>query len=611
MADPRYDFEPGSEEALAAARAPVAPPSEFQRASAEAAPNSSEMTQEDYLRLMDPRVLNAPVDVAAAEASVINDELAQAEALKQDAMKSQAALQGSSPDMAQENAAVGAGLYGSASENLQKKVVTRSPRPGYGPNKAALEKEGKLISEVPKLQGNVQEAELGQAMMQSDLLQAEADKQQELHAEMIGRQQAQAAREQAVRQKVFETQDVVQKSVAEAAKASDIDPDRAWGEKGIGAKIAAVIAAGLLGWAGMDPFAHINSVIQNSLDAQKYNRDQKRAQVGIATNAANAQLSAYDQIRAQIGDEQVADEAYRLRSLQVIYAQAEAKLADAGVTVLSEKQKLFMNGLEQQITEQMRRVGVATEANTPYVTSVRPALSGLAAKLEYEKGKTGLGMMAQGAEQAVSETGQNQRQTNAAQIDIAKEERAAAARGGEAPPEERRIDTLIRNTYRQQAGPLVEELRQIGEFRKMYPSGEIPGYSSLSSFSGVELTEEQRKAQRLLVRIVMKRLRPESGAAISEREIDRESGGLIDGKQSDTASWIHEAKELLKHSNENDVWSIIDEREAEAQAGLDWAGRGVPERIINEMHGQEGPRPRPAPVPYGTRGGSVVTKDQQ
>lgn len=82
-----------------------------------------------------------------------------------------------------------------------------------------------------------------------------------------------------------------------------------------------------------------------------------------------AQENLLGWLRTQTGDERVADEAFRVWSLQQIQKQAMAKLADAGVDVQAAQSHEFILGLKQKIVDATRQMEIVAATTVPFFTS--------------------------------------------------------------------------------------------------------------------------------------------------------------------------------------------------------------------------------------------------
>jgi hypothetical protein len=390
---------------------------------------------------------------------------------------------------------------------LMRKVEQRVP---------VMQRNDGLIGGERQAAIQMQEAELDREMTNTNLLAQQAMEQRRLHNDMLTTQMAQRQRAEAVRANVDQAYKGVQKATAEFAKASDIDPDRGWGEKGVGAKIAAVIASGLLGFAGRDPFAHINAVIENSIDAQKSNMAKKSAAADQARGQQAAAVSAYDQIRAQIGDEALADEAYRLSALETIRSQALAKLQNANVQVLDANQQAFMNGLDQQIAEKTRNLELVSATTPKTITTVRSPYTPEQRAMLKTMGTEGLKASAAGADKSIDIVAKRQEQGRDVEGKIAIEEAKNAAGGPLSDADSKLLMAHVDNT--QKAGTLSD---LINDFQKDYGDRDIPGRGISSATDIVFSPNERADANSRLSQIVDSIGRLQSGGAITSDEAER------------------------------------------------------------------------------------------
>lgn len=361
-----------------------------------------------------------------------------------------------------------------------------------------------------------QEAELDREIVNTNLLGQQAMEQRRLHNDMLTTQMAQRQRAEAIRRNVDEAYRGVEKATAEFAKADDVDPDRGWAEKGVGAQIAAVIAAGLLGFSGRDPFAHINAVVERSIDAQKSNIAKRSAAVDQARARQASAVSAYDQIRAQIGDEALADEAYRLSALETIKSQALAKLQNANVSVLNAQQQAFMNGLDQQIAEKRRNIELVSATTPKTITTVRSPYTPEQRAMLKTMGTEGLKASAAGADKAIDIVAKRQEQGRDVQGKIAIEEAKNAGGGPLSDADSKLLMAHVDNT--QKAGALQD---LITDFITDYGDRDIPGRGISSATDVIFSPNERADAQSRLSQIVDSIGRLQSGGAITSDEAER------------------------------------------------------------------------------------------
>jgi hypothetical protein len=249
---------------------------------------------------------------------------------------------------------------------------------------------------------------------------------------MRQREQQRQARMEEQRAAVSKAYAAVQKADREFQQSDEIDPDKGWGDKGIAAQITAVIASALLGFAGMDPFTHIDSVTEQSLAAQRANLDRKKARVDSAQGVQSASENLLGQLRAQLGDEATADDAFRLWALQGVKAQMVAKLSEAGVKVLSAQQREIMATTDQQIAEARRRLELTAATNAPTISrSVSPYTSDQRA-LDRDIARSGLKQLETAGAKTLDVVADRQAQARGFVADERKASIEAAGKAGEA-----------------------------------------------------------------------------------------------------------------------------------------------------------------------------------
>ncbi|HKY49854.1 MAG TPA: hypothetical protein VJP45_01225 [Candidatus Limnocylindria bacterium] len=315
-----------------------------------------------------------------------------------------------------------------------------------------------------------QEAELDREILNTNLLADQAWQQRKIAADMEARDQMQRQKQEAARAAVDETHRAVELARNEFAKADDVNPDRGWAQKGVAAQIAAVIASGLLGFAGRDPFAHINAVIERDIDAQKSNIAKRRQAVDTAGAAHATAVSAYDQVRAQLGDERLADEAFRISALEQIKSEALAKLQNANVQVKTAEQQAFLNGLDQQIAEKRRGLELVAATTPQKIVRVSSPYTGAQQALLKEQAKSGLRMQERSGEQAVELVGKRQEQEREirGKIDV---ERAKEAAGG--PLSDKEVALLQTHVDDTKAAGAISDL--IDDLASDYEGSDVPG----------------------------------------------------------------------------------------------------------------------------------------
>lgn len=364
------------------------------------------------------------------------------------------------------------------------------------------------------------QAAIDTARLNTQLLQREADTQAALTQQIQQREQARQQRAEQQRQSVESAYREVQRANLDLQNAAEIDPDKGWAEKGTAAKIAAVIASGLLGFAGMDPFAHIRSVIDDSIAAQKANQDRLRGRVDSAQGVQAASENLLGQLRTQLGDEALADEAYRLTMLQDIKAQSQAKLSNAQVNELSAAQAAFMNGLDQQIAETQRRLEL-TAATTPdrIYSSRSPYTPEQRAMLKAEHA-AGLKAVESGGAGAVEAIGKREADERKISGDVEKER----IKGMQLSDADSKL--LMQHVDNTQAAGALGDL--IADFNADYAGKDIPGRGASRIVDWATPNDVADAEVKLsLIEDTIGRL--QSGGAITDDEAERFKGWIRAG----------------------------------------------------------------------------------
>jgi len=427
------------------------------------------------------------------------------------------------------------------------------------------------------------------------------------YAQEAGRQQARidvmeqkALRDAQRQQDAIKASQLVMSKVSEAAdrlnESPDIDPNRYWASQSAGRKAGWAISAGLLGFAGLNPFGALQQAISNDIDAQKANFAQKQAGFAARQGELDSSRSVYQDIRTAIGDEQATD----LMMEQARLAQAEtafkAMAVKEGIPPAIAANNLFLTQLQQRNAEITKTLGEMM-AKTPERIGGgwKPLLRGPQRTIAMKEYERAAGRADAFDTLAITQGG-------AAAHDAAAIE-AERVKAGVKSEETSKLEYQQRKDYVKDTAPLVEEIRQIKKYKEDY-ANDIPGFGELGWLGRADMTDAQQSAYRRLVRIVLLRLRPESGAAISDSEIERESGGMIGGEKNEKASMIAEAKESLRNMDEADVRAMLDERLEEAQSRLDYFGRPQDEPEVERVH-----RGRIAPRAAISGGGGVHQPD--
>lgn len=333
---------------------------------------------------------SAELDRQAAQAAV----MAKVEAAK----RADAQRRGDPTYGAQEMQQGGQASFGQAFEALGAPgTVSRSPRPFYRETKqynermAGTAQQPGLVDEVVPLAQQTQQAELEQNRIAAESMEEMADRQLKAMTMLRANQQAAAERGTAQLQRQQKVNDLALAAADDLAKTADTDPGKGWADAPLWSKFFAVIGAGLMGWAGnSDPTAMIRSVTEQSIRTQEAALAKKQARVGNLQNQAGLESSLYEKIQADSASKMEGDLVYTKAILMHAQQQAMARLQRAGVQTLNAQQQQFLNSLQQEVAGIDLELGKQAAANTPTVTTMRPAYNSDQRGLLREAGKQGL-----------------------------------------------------------------------------------------------------------------------------------------------------------------------------------------------------------------------------
>lgn len=409
--------------------------------------------------------------------------------------------------------------------------------------------------------------------------EAEAGRQQAMidaqHAKMIRDQQR---RDQAIdaERRVFGQ---IQEASEKLAKAPVGDKKQLYGDMHWIAKIGWAISAIADGMRGLEPMAALDRFLEGRLRDMAANRESLRESLAAQTQQLGHTQSIFNDLRANIGDEDATMDAMRIAQYEQAKAMLmaeqlrngiplEAAMQNEGILELDQKINDVSASLRERLAVTPERIG----GGTRYVLPSEERRAKLAeAKDERAHGRA---LQLKGVDVASGAAAQEY----AGEADVAKE-RAKA--GG--PPEaaQRRIDVDQAKWLAEKVEPYRNEERLITQFREDYKNG-IPGLVFGLGWQKNLRTDEAIQAKERLKRIVMVRLRRESGAAISEKELS------------------NDADALLEAMDEDDVNNMLDDRLAEARSRIDYFERAPEEQAVQRVNrAQAGPR---APIASGGSG---------
>lgn len=227
------------------------------------------------------------------------------------------------------------------------------------------EREG-LVEQVEPLTQRTDAALVAREQIAAEAMQSAADQHKQANEQLYANQQAQARRQGEQLDRVRRANDLAAATADKFAATAEVDPGRYWRDAPAWQKFTAVLAAGLLGWAGRtDPTAHITNAIATDIEAQKAAIAKASQRVGDSREQSGLETSLYHQVLAQTGSEREADLIYTQALLQHAQSEMAARLTKAGVTVLNEQQKAAFNGLQQEVANVTRQLELTAATNVP------------------------------------------------------------------------------------------------------------------------------------------------------------------------------------------------------------------------------------------------------
>ncbi len=409
------------------------------------------------------------------------------------------------------------------------------------------------------------------------------DQQRRLEAAAVDLQAKQFVQAEAA-QEEYEALQASAKSVADAVQkfqeTPEADPSRYWASLSAGNQAKFAITGMLAGLAGMPSI--LEQRIQQDIDAQKFNRKQRAAEVGAATAGYNAAHAAYDALLEMHGDERIADEAYRVARMTAMEGEIMATAQRLGVPVndakvqeqlgiFAEKKAAAQQQLDTMVAKTPRRLGGGLRS--PYTKEQLAMLK--------DRSKSRLGEASDLRRDVVKHEG-------TLEVEGIRDKRARDKAAADA--ELRGKDTRSKNQFEQrkfiatQTSGLRNELAHWGKFRNKYGGrdGDIPGKSWLplgETLGSHTLTADAREAKAMLERGAMIRLRRESGAGVPAQEK------------------VEDAMSLIAAMSEEDIWRDVENREEEARRMIDFYER-APESSEVEQYLQS-VQPNRAPIVSG------------
>lgn len=423
----------------------------------------------------------------------------------------------------------------------------------------------------------------GADLAMADAYESEAGRQ----AAMLDAQQAAIIREQQRREDAIEGERFIAKQIQDAtdklAKTPDQDRGRYWSSRKWWQKLAWSISAIADGMRGLDPMAGLNSAIEGDLNDQRALYEHRAKNVQALGQQLQDFRSVYADLRSNGLDDVNASDAMRIARLEQSKAMLMAEQLRNGVPLQMAQQHEGILEMQQEIN----KLGSALQerlATTPFRIGGgrRPLLTGPLRKQVEQMQKRDYDEAHDLRMKGIDVAADTAKQERGAQIDIDKERaKVEAAAGG--PPEaaQRRIDVDQAKWLAEKVEPYRNEERLITEYLDQY-GNEIPGLAWGLGWQKKLRTDEQIQAKERLKRIVMVRLRRESGAAISESELS------------------NDADAMLEAMDEDDVRNMLTDRLNEARSRIDYFERAPEEQAVERVN--RGAAGRRSALPSGGAG---------
>ncbi len=417
------------------------------------------------------------------------------------------------------------------------------------------------IGQTREAQGQVLSGQVGQyeAQLQSarDIEAFQARVTLEDQMVQAGLQAKETFRQQSIDEAIQatkESQRLVQEAAEKFNRTPTIDPNRLWANKTAGQKFGAAILSIVGARAGAvlpGSFQAIQQAIQDDIQAQKDNIALGQAKFGALSEAFQSQTQAYSAIRAAVDDERTADLIYERSRIEQAEREFQWWMQKGQVAQMSAGQQTFLGQIQQAKADLDLQLAQRAQANPKVFKRVvrNPNAKALIARADK-------------LEDFTMETLKGEREQRG-KMEI---ERLKAGDGGGMTEGDKTRSWDQRKWIAEKTAPKRLELEAIRKFQEEYkddiPSvsvggkfgrtvggaaagfttGFVPGaiIGGIFGANSSELTAEQRDAKAKLQRIVYLRLRPESGAAIPDSEVEKDAAQIVDSwsSEDDVRRWL-------------------------------------------------------------------------
>ena len=428
--------------------------------------------------------------------------------------------------------------------------VTRSRSSTYAPTRDMIEAKRELL---PQERQNLLDAQDIEGRRRLEQLQLAEETQQtrarmELRAEVL--EAGRVRKQQEIESNVAQYRQATDEARNRFAQMEQLDPAKAYADQKAGQKVRMFFAALGAGLRGGDPRSVFNDFVQREMAAHKAQSLQLQQEVGNAEAAERAATNDYSTFLAMAGDDRVAEAMLREHTLNKLSAKMDRVQAEYGARAMTPEFAEAQRVLAEQQADAKYALDMAEANNPKYIYRRRSTL-----------GRNERRVLQGLADANVKGAAEAVKQGLGAERDTLKTRGTAAAARQKSTHDQKKWLAKETESLRVEAGLIDDFKREYGD--------DIPGVNVFSRVPGVNATaqafsQDARDARQKLKRIVKLRLRRESGAAISEDELNDEAEAILDAR------------------GESDVFNDLTRRENEARSRIDYLTRATDEEIESE-----------------------------
>lgn len=209
------------------------------------------------------------------------------------------------------------------------------------------------------------------------------------------REAAREERKQAQIDAVRQADVAVSRAADKLAETPGVDAGRWWASRTGAQKFAAVLSQAALGFAGRDPFAHVQAAIRDDIDAQKNAQQVAAASLDGRQGEASNARTLYSEIMADVQDERAADLVLEQARLDSFKRQLGALEAKHGAQMRRPENDKLIADIDRRMAENKLRLDSIQASNVQFTTRTVNTM-----------GPNELAMLKQAAKQGVELSGE-------------------------------------------------------------------------------------------------------------------------------------------------------------------------------------------------------------